>query len=231
MTSPNQPSTSPSAPKSPSSAPANLPASARTRLLDAAKQVIRSKGYAATTVEDVCAAAGVTKGSFFHHFKSKEEMALAAVAHWNAVTGALFEQAPYHRHADPRERVLGYIDFRRAIGQGALPEITCLLGTLVQETFETWPAIRAACGDGIAAHADVVAQDMAAAKALYAPDADWDPQVLALFTQATLQGAFVLAKARGDDAIIGHCIDHLRQHVANLLGAGAAPAFHQETSP
>ena len=76
----------------------------------------------------------------------------------------------------------------------------------------------------------MVAQDIAAAKALYAPDAPWDPQVLALFTQATLQGAFVLAKAQGSDDIIGRCIDHLRQHVANLLGADAAPAFHQETS-
>ena len=210
--------------------PVSAPSPARTRVLDAALQVIRTKGYTATTVDDVCAAASVTKGSFFHHFKSKEEMTLQAVAHWNMETGELFAHAPYQQHADPRDRVLGYIDFRRAIAHGALPDITCLLGTLVQETFETWPAIRAACDDGIAAHAHVVAQDIAAAKALYAPDAPWDPQVLALFTQATLQGAFVLAKAQGSDDIIGRCIDHLRQHVANLLGADAAPAFHQETS-
>src|SRR5262245_16381612 len=43
----------------------------RTRLLDAAMQVIRARGYSGTTVDDICAAAGLTKGAFFHHFKSK----------------------------------------------------------------------------------------------------------------------------------------------------------------
>ena len=43
----------------------------KLRLLNAALKVVRAKGYAATTVDDICQAAGVTKGSFFHHFKSK----------------------------------------------------------------------------------------------------------------------------------------------------------------
>lgn len=53
----------------------------RTRLLNATLKVVRAKGYNATRVEDVCAAAGLTKGSFFHHFKSKDELALAAIAY------------------------------------------------------------------------------------------------------------------------------------------------------
>ena len=44
----------------------------KIRFLDAAVQVIRAKGYSAMTIDDVCLAAGLTKGSFFHHFKSKE---------------------------------------------------------------------------------------------------------------------------------------------------------------
>jgi TetR/AcrR family transcriptional regulator, transcriptional repressor for nem operon len=196
----------------------------RSRVLDAALQVIRTKGYAATTVDDLCAAAGVNKGSFFHHFKSKEDMALEAVEHWNNATGGLFAAAPFQRLADPRERVLGYIDFRRQLLRGDASDFTCLLGTLVQETFETHPRIRDACNAGIAQHASTVARDIAAAKTLYAPRAPWDPQVLALFTQAALQGAFILAKAQGSAVIATQCVDHLRQHVANLLGAVAAPA-------
>ena len=46
----------------------------------AAMSVIRAKGYSATTVDDLCQAADVTKGGFFHHFKSKDELALAAAA-------------------------------------------------------------------------------------------------------------------------------------------------------
>ena len=67
-----------------------LPSDTRQRLLDAAVQVFRRQGYCATTVDDLCAQAQVTKGGFFHHFKGKEAFALAAIDHWNQTTGALF---------------------------------------------------------------------------------------------------------------------------------------------
>jgi TetR/AcrR family transcriptional regulator, transcriptional repressor for nem operon len=191
----------------------------KSAVLDAAMQVIRTKGYAATTLDDICAVAGVTKGSFFHHFKGKEEMVLEAVEHWNRTTAELFAHAAFQRKPDPRDRVLGYLDFRRQLLRGQAQEFSCLLGTLVQETFDSHPRIRDACQAGIASHARTVACDIAAAKARYAADAAWDPQVLALYTQATLQGAFILAKAHGGAATAARCIDHLRQYVANLLGA------------
>jgi TetR/AcrR family transcriptional repressor of nem operon len=196
-----------------------LPHASKSAVLDAALQVIRAKGYTATTLDDLCAVAGVTKGSFFHHFPGKEDMTLAAIEHWNRVTGELFEHAAYQRKKDPRDRVLGYIDFRKDLLRGRAQEFTCLLGTLVQETFATHPRLRDACNAGIRAHARTVARDLAAAKALHAPDASWEPKMLALYMQATLQGAFVLAKADGDAGVAVQCIDHLRQYVAQLLGA------------
>ena len=189
----------------------------RIRLLDAALQLIRTKGYAATTVDDVCEAAGVTKGSFFHHFKGKEDLAIAATQHWNELTGGLFAEAPYRSLPDPRDRVLGYIDYRAMLLTGALPDFTCLLGTMVQETFETHPAIREACRHGIELHAATVAAELAEAKAKHAPLADWSPEGVALYTQAVLQGAFVLAKATGGPAVALQCVDQLKRHVTSLL--------------
>jgi TetR/AcrR family transcriptional repressor of nem operon len=189
----------------------------KTRLLDAALQVIRTKGYSATTVDDVCAAAGVTKGSFFHHFSSKEDLAIGATQHWTQVTGQLFASAPYQQVADPRERLLAYVDFRAAILQGELPDFTCLLGTMVQETFQTHPAIRDACNVGIDSHAQTLVSTIDAAKALYAPDADWSAESLALYTQAALQGAFILAKAQGSAAAAADCVAHLRRYVLFLF--------------
>ena len=193
----------------------------RTSLLDAALKVIRSKGYSATTIDDICRAAGVTKGSFFHHFSNKEELAVEATRHWNELTGGLFANAPYNQVQDPRERILAYIDFRSQIVQGAAPsdlaDVTCLLGTLVQETFDSHPAIRAACRKGIEGHARTLVPMIAEAKALYAPDADWSAESLALYTQAALQGAFIIAKAQGDSDIAVRCITHLRRYVHGLL--------------
>lgn len=189
----------------------------RQRLLDAALGVFRTKGYTATTVDDLCAAAGVTKGSFFHHFDSKEAAALAAIAHWNEATGALFADAPYWQVPDPRARLLAYLDFRAELVRGAIPEFTCLLGTLVQETFASHPALQAACGAGIEAHAQTLVPTIEAAKAQYAPDAEWSAESLARHTQAVLQGGFVLAKALNDPQAALDAIAHLKRYVEALF--------------
>jgi TetR/AcrR family transcriptional repressor of nem operon len=193
------------------------PHDSRTRFLDAAMHVFRAKGYSATRVEDVCEAAGLSKGSFFHHFKTKEDLALAAADHFAAMADRAFESAPFRDESDPLDRVLGYIDLRAAMLQGELPDYTCLLGTMVQEVYDTHPAIRVACERNISAHAATVAVDIAAAKQRYAPNASWTPESVALYTQAVIQGAFILAKAKHDARVAADCIGHLRQYVQALF--------------
>ncbi|HYA76880.1 MAG TPA: TetR/AcrR family transcriptional regulator [Burkholderiaceae bacterium] len=202
----------------PTTTPALKPGT-RQKLLDAALLLIRTKGYAATTVDDLCAEAGVTKGAFFHHFKSKDTLAVAAADYWSDMTGAFFAAAPYHKHADPLDRVLGYIDFRKSILTGKVPEFTCLVGTMVQEVYETCPPIRKACETSINAHASKVEGDIAEAMRRYRIRAKWTARSLALHTQAVLQGAFVLAKAQGGAAIAKDSIDHLRRYIELLFRA------------
>ncbi|MGA8530099.1 MAG: helix-turn-helix domain-containing protein [Acidobacteriaceae bacterium] len=189
----------------------------KIKLLDAALRVIREKGYQATRVEDVCEVAGLTKGSFFHHFKSKEELALAAAEHWNAMTGALFAAAPYHALEDPLDRLLAYIDFRKGLLRGELPDFTCLVGTMVQEVYASHPQLREACEQSISGHAATLEPDIAAAMKKYNVHGNWTPRSLALHTQAVIQGAFILAKARGGPEVAETMIDHLRRYVELLF--------------
>jgi TetR/AcrR family transcriptional repressor of nem operon len=196
----------------------------RTKLLDAALQVIRTKGYAATSVDELCQAAGVTKGAFFHHFRSKEDLAVAAATHFGAMAETLFAGAGFRELPTPLERVLGYLAFRQQILDGPLPEITCLLGTMVQEAYDSHPAIREACAREILGHALTLEDDIAAAMREARIEADWSAASLALYIQAVLQGAFVLAKATDDPRTAAGVLDHLRRHVARML----QPEVHQE---
>ena len=186
---------------------------ARTDLLDAAVRIVRSKGLNATTVDDICAGAGVSKGAFFHHFESKEALAVAAADHWSATTGALFAAAGYHEHSDPVDRVLAYIDLRAALIAGTPAEYTCLAGTMAQEAFATHPAVRDACAASIFGHAATLEADLQAALDATGALENVTAAGLARHTQAVLQGAFVLSKAADDPAVATDAIAHLRNYL------------------
>jgi len=192
---------------------------ARTRLLLAARDTIRAQGFAGTSVEALCQAAGVTKGAFFHQFGSKEELGIAAADFWAKTTSALFASAPYHEHADPLDRVLGYVAFRKALIQGAPAEFTCLVGTMAQEVFATAPTIRDACARSIFGHATTLETDIAAAKRARGIRGGWTAASLARHTQAVLQGAFILAKASDDRALALESVDHLDRYIRLLFAA------------
>ena len=192
-------------------------AGARQKLLNAALSLIREKGYSSTSVDELCTHAGVTKGAFFHHFDSKGALAVTAANHWSDITGVLFETAGYHQHSDPLDRVLGYLDFRKSLLKGEIAEFTCLVGTMVQEIYGTNPDIREACEASINGHAAKVEADIAEAMKRYRIRAPWTAESLALHTQAVLQGAFILAKAKGGAAIAAASIDHLHRYIELLF--------------
>ena len=129
----------------------------------------------------------------------------------------MFRSAPYQQLADPLDRVLAYVDLRKEILQGELADFTCLMGTMVQEVYDTNPDIREACNRSISGHAATVEADIAEAIREYGIEADWTAQSLALYTQATLQGAFILAKATGGSEIAVDCIDHLHRYIEMLF--------------
>jgi TetR/AcrR family transcriptional repressor of nem operon len=189
---------------------------ARVRLVDATIDLVRSNGYAATRVDDVCAAAGVTKGSFFHHFASKEELAVASAAAWNQRAAKVFADAPYTLHRDPLDRLLGYVKFRRQMIDGEMFEWTCFAGTTIQEVHENYPAIRDACAEPIRDHVGFLAEMIRAALVEY-PVPGLKSESLATHIQAVTQGAFVMAKATQDKQTARDCLDHLHRYLGLLF--------------
>jgi len=197
--------------------------SARAKLLDAALGAIRETGYSATSVDDICARASVTKGAFFHHFKSKEALAVAAADYWSETTGGLFASAPYHDDADPLARILAYIDFRAELVVGEIAEFTCLVGTMVQEAYSASDDIRDACWRSISGHASTLEADIAEAIEKYSIKGV-KPESLALYTQASIQGAFILAKAKNDPGVAIDMIGHLRRYIELLFNKAGEEA-------
>ena len=194
---------------------------ARTRLLEAARDVIRQKDYTATTIDDLCNAAGVTQGAYAHHFRSKEALGTATAEFWSETTSSEFQSAAYHDLDDPLDRVLGYVDFRRSIMTGELSEWTCLAGTMTQEVYRSYPSIRDACANSIFDHATTLEPDIAAAMEARGIRENWTAESLARHMQAVLQGAFILAKAADDAAVALESVDHLKRYVRLLFNTNS----------
>lgn len=190
---------------------------AKIRLLDAAVEVIRAKGFSATSVEDLCNAAGVTKGAFFHHFDSKEALGVAAARHWSSITEQLFEKIEIPENATPVEQVLTYIDLRFSMIGDNPATYTCLAGTMVQETFQSHPRIRDACSDAILGHAMTLTDTIDASLTDTARQAGVTAATLALHIQVVLQGAFVVSKAANEPAVALDSITHLRRYLETVL--------------
>ncbi len=190
---------------------------ARARLIDAARSMVRHRGFAATSVDDLCAAAGVTKGAFFHHFPSKEALGVALVDDWTQMTGAMFAQHPYNALFDPLDRVFAYIDLRRELLGQPLPEFSCVAGTTVQEAYESSPPIRAAAERSIRSGFDHVLPHLKAALAEH-PVSGVTAESLAQQFQVATQGGIILAKALDDAAPARAAFDHLERYLRLLFG-------------
>lgn len=198
---------------------------ARTKLINAAHGVVRRQGYAGTSVDDLCKAAGVTKGAFFHYFPSKDALAVASAQAWTDHAQArIFTDAPWMRPADPLNRVLAHIDFRLAMIDGPVENFTCFVGTMVQEAFATSDAIRGACDASIDAYCKALAINIQAAIDLHGAPEGTTALGLARHVQSVLQGAFILAKAAGDPAIARDSVLHLRRYVEMLFKAKGTPS-------
>src|SRR6516164_7584070 len=90
----------------------------KQKLLDAAEELMLAKGYTATSVDEICTAAGLTKGSFFHYFEGKEHLGRVVAERFYAARKQMFASAPFHQKKDPLERVLGRIDFFLDMARG-----------------------------------------------------------------------------------------------------------------
>lgn len=116
-------------------------ASSRDKLIKTAVDLILTRGFNTTTVDEICAHAGVAKGSFYHAFKSKEELGVAALESFDTEHNEEFTKSGFLEEPDPKKRLILFVDF--LINEaGSLFTHGCLLGNMTLEISDEFPKIR-----------------------------------------------------------------------------------------
>jgi TetR/AcrR family transcriptional repressor of nem operon len=190
---------------------------AKQKLLDSAMKLMIRKGFKATTVDDICAEAGLTKGSFFHYFDGKEDLAKAAVKHFHEFQQCLFDGAEFRSVADPLERVYGRLEFIACFARNPQMPKSCLIGNLVQEIAGTHDDIRSACAASLDSGVADFERDVAAAKLKHVPNADFEPASVARLYLTVIQGSMIMVKASKNAAVFEENVAHLRRYIESLF--------------
>jgi len=162
------------------------------------------------------AAAGLTKGSFFHHFTGKDDLAETTAKAWATGTNAFFNAADFTRHARPYDRVMGYIALRKALLTGPIPAFSCYAGTVVGETYAAGGPVFTAAAAAVTGHIALITPHIAAAL-IEAGKPPTRADALSNLLQCTVQGAIILAQTTGSPAAALTCFDEIERYFAAEL--------------
>ncbi|MFT4191294.1 MAG: TetR/AcrR family transcriptional regulator [Comamonas sp.] len=189
----------------------------RERIVDAADQLFYTRGYQHTSFSDVADAVGISRGNFYHHFKSKDEILDAVIALRLARTQHLLESwETTNRH--PLGNIRGFI--RIVItNQAAIMRHGCPVGTLCGELAKLEHPALPRAGELFTLFRGWLGRQFA----LLGHPADAD--ALALHVLAFSQGVAVLAHSLGDASFVQREVARMCAWLDTVaLQTGAPPA-------
>ena len=182
------------------------PTATRERLLDAGLVLLLERGYHGVGIQAVLDAAQAPKGSFYHHFRDKEDFALQVVdAYMTGVHGAL-DASLADATQPPLDRVRGFFTLV-AGGYAEQGYLGCLLGGLGQELSGVSPVFAQRIDGCLTYIADRLAQPLDEARSIGDLPADTDTDNLAKRLVDCWEGAALRSRLSRDPAPLGEMLD------------------------
>jgi TetR/AcrR family transcriptional repressor of nem operon len=194
-------------------------AATRSRIVDAAADLIYAHGVDRTSLDDVMAASGVSKSQLYHYFADKDALVLEVIARQ---TERVFEaQTPHLEALDSLPALKLWRDAivrlnKAGHGKG------CPLGTLASELANDFEPARKCLADSFAMWRDRIEQGLAKMRERGELAASADPHELAVAVLSAVQGGLLLAKtthsSRPVEIALDMAIDHVARHVTARAG-------------
>lgn len=182
------------------------PSDARERLIEAAKSVIYANSYKGVTVDDLCAAAGVHKSSFYHFFSSKQDLMLVTLERqWQWFEQAILKPS-FSDHLSPVEQLGKFfnlvLEWQQRQKQQSGHMHGCPLGNLTLEMSTQDELIRVRVEQIFRAWLSYVERMVSEAKVRGIVPATLDTTITAQALLAYFEGVMLIAKGRNDPSVI-----------------------------
>lgn len=189
---------------------------AKEKLTRVALELMLSRGYNATTVDEICEGAGLTKGSFYHCFTTKEDIGVAALELFHEDS---FKRSAgrYSEIADPVERAFGFLDHVEGVAKDMWGS-GCLLGNFALELADTNPIIRKKVSGLLNKSTESLARIFEPIANLRKKGEGPSAVELAEHYIALIEGAIVLGRAHHDWKRIPEGIRQFRRYLECLAG-------------
>jgi TetR/AcrR family transcriptional regulator, transcriptional repressor for nem operon len=193
-----------------------------TNLLDAAQALVMKQGFSATTVDQVIARAGVTKGAFFYHFATKDALAHALVERWAARDRAQLDGAMARAETlarDPGQRLLVLVGLLAEVADAAHEDDPgCLYASYCYEAKLMDDAVSAVINDTFAFWHERLTPWFEAALAAYPPKIDGiDAAGLLALLDTVFEGGLVMARIQKDASALGAQLRQYRNYLELLF--------------
>jgi TetR/AcrR family transcriptional repressor of nem operon len=200
-------------------------AETRERILDGAQTLVLEHGLAATTVDAILAASGTSKGAFFHHFPTKNDLARALVERYAASDIAFLEEFMARAEAlsdDPAVQAVEFIRmFEDAADDMVSQQPSCLYVSYIFEKQLFEDGTNDVIAGAVVAWRERLAAKLRDAAERHPPAAPVDVDALADHVFATFEGAFMLTRAMADTDLMRRQLELVRRYVALLFDVPA----------
>jgi TetR/AcrR family transcriptional repressor of nem operon len=193
----------------------------RDRILETAERLVIENGFAATSVDQVIVESGTSKGAFFHHFRSKLDLAQALVARYAAADIAHLDEAVRQARAATDDPARQVVEFVRVFESGADALMTAQSSCLYISVLTERQLARSGTADliikAITAWRTALSAMLRDALDSRGQPAAVDPDALADHVFVTFEGAFLLCRSTNDNRHMSAQLTVLRQLIESLL--------------
>ena len=201
------------------------PSPVKEQILEVATRLMAVRGYHRTPLDDILRESGAGKGNFYHYFRSKEDLGYAILDRLLQRFQARTLAPIFGDHGrDPLGQVETFLDEILATQRARNCVGGCPIGNLAMELADAHEGLRQRLADGFECWRQCLAAALTRAQTRGALAPDVDPEGLARFLVAGIEGAILLTKVQKDIRVMEHCVAELRRHLALCNGAARAVA-------